>query len=75
MTRDDQITFVKELSSAIVDDILNKIVTGKVPAGWGGPELRQLLVDKFAESAYSFLLRMDKHRKTAYANAVIVNDL
>lgn len=73
MTRNEQAQFVDDLMGSIRNEIISKIVSGAVPAEWGGCELRALIADKFTYSSYIEL--MGKKRMREFRNACIVNNL
>jgi hypothetical protein len=52
MTKSEKRTFVKNVCSDILNDVIYKINHDKIPENWDGFELRELLADKFRESAY-----------------------
>ena len=68
-----QAHFVRELSEKVVEEIVENIFDGKIPAEWDGIELRQLLADRFAASVFKQTLT--GKRKRDYLNTVLVNDL
>jgi len=72
MTRDEQMEFVASLTNSIQMEVCTHIMKGGVPEEWDGHELRQLLADKFAQASF---IKMSRKRKSAYSNAVLVNNL
>lgn len=74
MNKREKKRFVRELTKAVADDIISKIEAGKVPDEWDGIELRELLADKFKESARTDLLR-SRGTFGDYVRTVFNNDL
>ena len=72
MNTSEQIEFVKKLSENVVNEILNDIQGGRIPANWDGIELRQLLADRFASANF---VKMGRGRKREYNNFCLVNNL
>ena len=77
MTKEEQIAFVRELADAVTVSIVTNIANGKVPETWDGHELRQLLADRFAQSAgiSDSMKNKRRARRRDYENTVIVNNL
>jgi len=67
----DKLVFVDDLIHSIMISIKEDIEAGKIPDQWDEIELRQLIADRFASSTY----KMDRKRKSAYVNEVIVRNL
>jgi hypothetical protein len=61
--------FIAEYMSRIENSIMDKVE--KMPEDWNGFELRQYIADRFT----SEIIGMEKSRKHAYLNAVIVENL
>lgn len=73
LTRDEQITFIRDLSSSILTSIEYQIRKGKIPPTWDGLELRLLLEYRFKQSAN--LVKKNRRLIREFNNTVIVNDL
>ena len=73
MNKKDKITFVKNLTASIRDEIISKIKLGRIPEDWDGQELREILADKFDNERY-FRDKRDK-RAREYQNTVICENL
>ena len=69
-----QIEFVKGLAGNVVNEIVQKIADGKIPAEWDGIELRWYLADRFADAVMGSDKKGGK-RHRSYRNTVNVNNL
>ena len=72
MEKSDKISFVDELINCYKYEIIDNIVSGKIPDNWDGLELRQYVIDTFKGCK---LGEMSIKRKRDYKNTVIVNNL
>ena len=72
MDRNEQRQFIKDLTETIVNDIIFKIDSGRIPAEWGGHELREYLAYRFSEQRIG---RMGRGRKAEYNNMLRVHNL
>ena len=70
MKAEDKKRFIDELISDVRETVQSKVVA--MPEEWDGVEIRQYLADKFAQAAY---MKMDRKRKQAYRNTVLVENL
>ena len=71
MTPDEQVRFIRELTTAINRELLANIRSGRIPEEWDGIELRQLMADRYARAVFV----LSRSRKAAYNNTVLVNNL
>lgn len=67
MTTTEKIEFISSLTSAIAEDLIDKVDT--LPEEWDGIELRELLADKFDAER----IQMNRKRKSDFRNFVNVN--
>jgi hypothetical protein len=74
MKVDEQIQFVDELTESVRSGVVHAIEMGRVPEDWDGLELRELLADKFTDSA-GWLKRNNRKRYAAYKNQMLVADI
>lgn len=70
MTHKEQEEFVFGFCNNIRNSVIQNI--NRHPEEWNGLELRQLLANKFADAAY---VKMDRKRKRAFNNEVLVRNL
>ena len=63
MKKRKKISFIRQLTKSIADEIIEKIRDNRIPEKWDGVELRQYLADKFSSSS---VLRYDKRRRREY---------
>jgi ribose 5-phosphate isomerase RpiB len=75
MTRDEQRTFVHDLTTAVARSIMENIENGSIPHTWDGIELRMLLAEKFGAEAARCTDIMGRKRMKEYRNDVIVRNL
>jgi len=77
MDQPRQEQFVNELVENIRRDVVRQIMTGRIPSEWDGHELRQLLADRFTQSASlsDDMRNKRSKRRRDYENTVIVNNL
>lgn len=75
MNAESKVEFVNNLTKSVCDEIVGKILTGKIPQEWDGHELRELLADKFAAERSEPLSNKRSARYKAYRNAVLTNNL
>lgn len=72
MTRNEQITFVCDMTLAVTQEIASKIDSGVIPEHWDGVQLRQYITDKVKErcDAGRFMTPGDyaKYINTVYNN-------
>ncbi len=73
MTRDEQVTFVKDLITSIETKVLLHLERGELPTEWDGLELRTYLKDLFANAASR--VDMGRKRKSEYVNTIIISNL
>jgi hypothetical protein len=73
MTRDEQVTFVKDLITSVETKVLLHIERGEIPVEWDGLELRTYLKDLFVEAAH--LVDMGRKRKHDYVNTIAIYNL
>lgn len=61
MTRNEQITFVCDMTLAVTQEIASKIDSGVIPEHWDGVQLRQYITDKVRQrcDAYRFMTSAD----------------
>ena len=71
----DNITFIRNLTQSVVDELVAKVESGAIPDNWDGHELRCLLADKFAHEVSSLMRESRSRRMKDYRNTVIVNNL
>jgi hypothetical protein len=71
MTQQEKIAFVRELVDDVSAAVVTHIESGRVPDGWDGIELRELLSDHFLGATR----KMGNARREQYNNTVIVSDL
>lgn len=71
MTRQEKRKFIRNLTTAVRDDLLKKV--GAMPEEWDGIELRRLLADKFEREVFSDLLK--GRRLKNFRNEVAVRNL
>lgn len=64
MMRNEQAAFVRELSEAVIEKILNLIEKEQIPEEWTGIELRRYLADKFQAEVIDRM--MSKEDRKAY---------
>lgn len=74
MQKREQRRFVKELCARIENRILDHIKLGRIPAGWDGIELRELIADIAHEQRAGKDI-MGRTRRRDYRNIVIINNL
>jgi hypothetical protein len=76
MNRDQQEIFIKNLTSAIADELIEKIHSGSIPEQWDGIELREILAEKFSHETRSDLLFKPRGKRWKdYQNTIIVNNI
>jgi len=63
MKKKEKISFIRQLTKSVADEIVLKIRNNRIPEKWDGVELRQYLADKFSSSS---VLRHDKRRRREY---------
>jgi len=73
MDMNEKISFVQQLTTAVADEIITNIETGKIPEEWDGIELRWYIAEKFNQVVFKGT--GSKARKRDYNNTVIVNNL
>ncbi len=73
MTRQEQLTFVRDLTRSISSEIEHDIRARRIPESWDGAELRQLLADRYERSVYRRALMGSRRRE--YVNTILVNNL
>ncbi len=73
MTREEQITFVRDLTANILASVEYQIREGKIPPTWDGLELRLLLEYRFKQSAN--LTKRNRGLVREFNHTVIVNNL
>lgn len=75
MSTQEQTVFVTSLCNIIRDQVIDQIVSGKIPEEWDGHELRRLLSQNFQESANMSRNVMIGKRLKDYKNSFIINNL
>ena len=70
MTKKEKIYMVQTLSVNITNDIVDKIISGKIPNNWEGLELREILSNKFSELSN---INATTRRYKDYKNDVLIN--
>lgn len=81
MNREEQMSFVSDLTSTIRNEVQGLIEQGRVPTEWDGHELRMLLAEKFEASAKMSRCHPENRggynakARADYDNDVIVHNL
>ncbi len=76
MNRNEQEIFIRNLTSAIANELIEKIHSGSIPEQWDGAELREILAEKFTHETRSDLLSKPRGRRWKdYQNTIIVNNI
>lgn len=72
LDREAQERFVKELGSAVIDEIVKKIREGILPEYWDGVELRRYMADKFEHQTVTIT---NRSRRLNYNNELLIKNL
>lgn len=77
MTKQQQCNFVVELLADISSNIVNSILTNKIPSSWDGIELRELIYEKAMASRAIHLMPSGKsgQRYKDYAEVIRTRNL
>ena len=76
MTRNEQIEFTRDLAETVVQDITQKIESGRIPEEWTGHELREILFEKFLHLRTDHIaLNPRSELATNYRNTVLNRNL
>lgn len=70
MTKAEKKRFIKNLTKAVAENIIDKVVL--MPDGWDGIELRMLLAEKFASEA---TFHCGRARRKEFRNFCFINNL
>ena len=70
MTEQQKRTFIHDLCDSVRNELLSKTLA--MPEDWDGRELRELIADTFERCRMPSL---NKHRRKAYRNEVLVRNL
>ena len=72
MNKEEKKQFIKDLTSSITEEILQKIENDNIPENWDGIELRWYLRDRYEWNAS---YQRKTKREKDYKNEIIVRDL
>jgi len=70
MTPEERVKFVRLVMMKAQNDLIEALISGRIPENWGGLELRQLLADRIQPGG-----PLKGNKRKEYDNAVIVNNL
>lgn len=71
MNRQEQIEYVKHLTSRISQLVIDKIKSGQIPEDWRVPQLQKFLAEKFT----AISPEMKRTAKWKYKNDVLIRQL
>jgi hypothetical protein len=75
VTKDEQIRFVKNLTSAVTEEFVGYVEGGRVPSSWNGMEIKTWLAEQFDHEQMDQMRDRRKIWYRRYENAVLEYDL
>lgn len=73
MTKDEKITFIQRLTSAVATDLVDRVNAGDIPEDWDGHELREILARKFDRERSEVMSDKRSRRYRDYGRAILTN--
>lgn len=76
MNRNEQEIFIRNLTSSIVNELIDKVQSGVIPDNWDGVELREILAEKFQHETRSDLLSKPRGKRWKdYRNEILIRNI